>query len=244
MSAVIQRLREVNPRTLDLWLMLVLTFATGISDTVGYLGLDRVFTANMTGNLVILGMALTGGTGLPVAGPALALVGFVAGATVAGRVLKFAGAAWSRGVTALLAAVAATMIVLGTVLSVADGRPGPVLTVAVTTLLAVAMGAQAAAARHIAVKDVTTVVVTSTLTGLGANWLLGNGTRNGTARRIAAVAMLLAGAAAGALLLKADLGWALLLAGIVIAAVAAAGELTIDRSARTPTRLPGKPVGE
>jgi hypothetical protein len=38
--------------------MLALTFTTGIVDAVGYLGLDRVFTANMTGNVVILGMAL------------------------------------------------------------------------------------------------------------------------------------------------------------------------------------------
>jgi uncharacterized membrane protein YoaK (UPF0700 family) len=40
---------------MHLVLMMVLTFTTGIIDAVGYLGLDRVFTANMTGNVVILG---------------------------------------------------------------------------------------------------------------------------------------------------------------------------------------------
>src|SRR5690606_36157903 len=57
---------------LHLVLMLALTFSTGIADAVGYLGLDRVFTGNMTGNVVILGMALAGADGLPVAGPLLA----------------------------------------------------------------------------------------------------------------------------------------------------------------------------
>ena len=50
-------------------LMLALTFTTGIVDAVGYLGLDRVFTANMTGNVVILGMAVVGAEDLPVLGP-------------------------------------------------------------------------------------------------------------------------------------------------------------------------------
>ncbi|XTR51741.1 DUF1275 family protein [Pseudarthrobacter sp. So.54] len=54
---------------LHLVLMLMLTFSTGVVDAVGYLGLDRVFTGNMTGNVVLLGMAVVGGTGLPVLRP-------------------------------------------------------------------------------------------------------------------------------------------------------------------------------
>ena len=52
--------RVVSP----LPLMLALTFSTGIVDAVGYLGLDRVFTGNMTGNVVILAeqLALSGTT--------------------------------------------------------------------------------------------------------------------------------------------------------------------------------------
>lgn len=55
---------------------LALTFVTGIVDAVGYLGLDRVFTGNMTGNIVILGMGVAGADELPVLGPAIALPGF------------------------------------------------------------------------------------------------------------------------------------------------------------------------
>ena len=57
--------------------LLVLTAATGAVDGVSYLALDRVFTGNMTGNVVILGMALVGGDGLPVLGPLLAWALFV-----------------------------------------------------------------------------------------------------------------------------------------------------------------------
>ena len=51
MVHVIDRIRGVASDRMHLALMLILTFSTGIVDAVGYLGLDRVFTGNMTGNL-------------------------------------------------------------------------------------------------------------------------------------------------------------------------------------------------
>ena len=84
---MLNRLKSSDPGRLHLILMLVLTFSTGVIDAVGYLGLDRVFTGNMTGNVVILGMAFVGADDLPVLGPAIALAGFVVGAVVAGRIL-------------------------------------------------------------------------------------------------------------------------------------------------------------
>ncbi|MDH2414984.1 YoaK family protein [Nocardioides sp. CER19] len=218
-----ERLQAVPPATMHLWLMLVLTFTTGINDAVGYLGLDKVFTGNMTGNVVVLGMALAGGSGLPVLGPALALVGFMAGAAVGGRTLRYAGPAWSPRTTALFASVAVVMLALAAVLFAAGDEPARPVQVTVTTLAALAMGVQAAAARHVAVKDVTTVVVTSTITGLAADSPFGSGKGGGTIRRFAAVALILVGAGIGVLLLKVHLGWALLLAGVVIAAATALG---------------------
>jgi hypothetical protein len=87
------------------------------------------------------------------------------------------------------------------------------------------MGVQAATARYIAVKDVTTVVVTSVLTGLAADSRLGTGagSGSGTTRRIVVVAILLAGAAVGAALLQWHLAAGVLLAGVIIAAVTVAG---------------------
>src|SRR3954471_22855808 len=93
-----------HPDRLHVGLMLTLSFTTGIVDAVGYLGLDRVFTANMTGNVVILGMALAGADDLPVLGPALALAGFLGGAAVGGRVLRSAPAGWSHRTSVTFAA--------------------------------------------------------------------------------------------------------------------------------------------
>src|SRR6478752_3952413 len=110
MAAVTDRLAAVPLERMHLWLMLVLTFTTGIVDAVGYLGLDKVFTGNMTGNVVILGMALVGADGLPILGPALALVGFMAGAALGGRVLRRAGGTWTPLTTLLFAGVGLVML--------------------------------------------------------------------------------------------------------------------------------------
>jgi uncharacterized membrane protein YoaK (UPF0700 family) len=218
-----ERLRSTPPGRMHLWLMLLLTFTTGVNDAVGYLALDKVFTGNMTGNVVILGMALAGGADLPVVGPVLALAGFMAGAAAGGRVLKRAERGWSGRTTMLLGAVALLMLALAGVLFVAGDAPSHPVAVTVTTVAALAMGVQAATARHIAVKDVTTVVVTSTITGLAADSRFGAEKAEGTGRRLAAVLLILAGATAGAGLLQVHIGVPMLLAGLLIAAAAALG---------------------
>ena len=65
--------------------LLALTFVTGLIDAASNLGLGRVFAANMTGNVVLLGFGLTDAAGLPVVAPIVALVAFLAGAAVGGR---------------------------------------------------------------------------------------------------------------------------------------------------------------
>jgi uncharacterized membrane protein YoaK (UPF0700 family) len=222
---VTDRLRAVPADRMHLALMLALTFGTGIVDAVGYLGLDRVFTGNMTGNVVILGMALVGADDLPVLGPVLALVGFLAGAAVGGRVLRRAAAAWTGLTTVLFAAVGLVMAALAVVLFVAGDDLAEPLALTITTLLGAAMGTQAATARFIAVKDVTTVVVTSTITGLAADSVLGSGKGGGSGRRTAAVVLILAGAAVGAALLEWHPGAGLLLAAVIVLLATLVGAL-------------------
>jgi uncharacterized membrane protein YoaK (UPF0700 family) len=208
-----------HPANTHLGLMLALTFTTGIVDAVGYLGLDRVFTGNMTGNVVILGMALVGGTGLPVLGPVLALAAFMAGAAVGGRVLRSDAHAWTARHTWLFAGVG-LVVLAAAVPAVLVGTPSRSLQYAITASLGLAMGCQAATARHIAVKDVTTVVVTSTITGLASDSVLGRGEGQPWQRRAGAIALIGLGALTGAALLKIHIGWGMLLAGAIIAAVA------------------------
>src|SRR5215216_761320 len=66
-------------------LLITLTFVTGLVDAVAYLKLGHVFVANMTGNVVFLGFAAAGASGLSVAGSLLALACFLPGGIAAGR---------------------------------------------------------------------------------------------------------------------------------------------------------------
>ncbi|MEO9323713.1 YoaK family protein [Nocardioides sp. C4-1] len=209
-------LARVSRERMHLSLMLGLTFGTGIVDAVGYLGLDRVFTGNMTGNVVILGMAVVGADDLPVLGPLLALIGFLAGAALGGRVLRHQQQKWTARTTWLFASVGLVELALAGVVLAAHDDPPRAVEIATTTLLGAAMGVQAAVARFVAVKDVTTVVVTSTLTGLAADSVLGSGKGGGSGRRALAVVLIIAGAAAGALLLRWHLAAGLVVAGVVV----------------------------
>jgi uncharacterized membrane protein YoaK (UPF0700 family) len=210
-------------------LMLALTFATGVVDAVGYLSLDKVFAGNMTGNVVILGMAPTGETDLPVLGPVLALVFFLVGAAVAGRVLRIASPGWSRRCTGLLSVVA--VVLAGTALGLARLGAGTAVSRAtMASLLALAMSVQAATARHLAV---TTVVVTSTLTSLAADSRLGGGRGQPALRRGAAVTLIAVGAVAGAALCQLHEGLAVAAAALVVLAVTVLSHASAGHPAST-----------
>ncbi|ANY10347.1 hypothetical protein AFB00_24065 [Pseudonocardia sp. HH130630-07] len=208
--------------------MLVLTFTTGVVDAVGFLGLDQVFAGNMTGNVVILGMALAGSAEVRVLGPGVALAAFVAGAFGAGRVLRGStGSTWALRHTVLFTLVGGLLGAVSVLLLVT--ADGDAVTGAVAAGgLAAAMGLQAGTARHLAVKDVTTVVVTSTLTGLAADAARGHG--QPWVRRLLAVLLLVAGAGVGALSLRLDGGWGIMLAAVATLGVAAAGHAVARRA--------------
>jgi uncharacterized membrane protein YoaK (UPF0700 family) len=71
---------------------------------------------------------------------------------------------------------------------------------AVIALLAFAMGVRNSTIRRLAVPDVTTTVLTMTLTGLAANSTLAGGTNPKVGRRTSAIAAVLVGAFIGAIL--------------------------------------------
>jgi uncharacterized membrane protein YoaK (UPF0700 family) len=214
---------------LHLWCMLVLTFSTGIADAVGYLALDKVFTGNMTGNVVILGMGAAGTTDLPVVGPLLALVSFMLGAALGGRAMRGQATGWTRRGAWLIGLVGALFGAGAAVFAVSSVEEGSELAYAMTVGLAAAMGLQAAVARRIAVKDVTTVVVTSTITGLAADSRLGAGVEQPWLRRASAVLLIGAGAAVGALLLTVAPWLSVAVPAALSVAVALVGDVLVRR---------------
>ena len=203
--------------------MVALTFVTGLLDAVGYLGLDRVFTGNMTGNVVILGMGLAGEDSLPVAGPLAALGGYVAGAVIVGRLVAGRQNSWTHTVTAVFAVNAVVLTVVAAVLAVGRIDGGSLPGIVIAASIAVLMGAQAAAARTLAVADMTTVVVTSTLTAYAGEKLFSPGFGWLRHRRFWAIFAIFAGALCGALMLKAHSSIPVLMAAVISAGVAVTG---------------------
>lgn len=212
-------------------LMLALTFSTGVVDAICFLGLDRVFTANMTGNVVILGMGLAGADGLSIVGPLLALAGFMGGAAAGGRLLRRSADRWTSRTTMALCIVACVVasLAVGSATIDAFGTPGHLLNFSVTALLGAAMGLQAATARSLAVPDVTTVAVTATVVHLSSDATSGGAEQGASIRRLLAIGLLLAGAAVGALLLRWHLAAGLSLAAVTCVVVAAIGVIAHRR---------------
>jgi uncharacterized membrane protein YoaK (UPF0700 family) len=190
--------RRLQP-TLE-WTLLLLTVVSGLVDAVSFVGLNQVFVANMTGNVALLGFAMAGTPELSAAALVVSLAGFLGGALLGGRLGSMLGErrrswlATALGLQAALTLAATTLSLLG--------RPHQRGDYSLIVLLAVAMGLQNATARRLAVPDLTTTVVTQTLTGLAADSPLAGGSGRRWRRRVVAVAALLLGALVGALLVR------------------------------------------
>lgn len=158
------------------FMVLMLTWAAGSVDAISYLGLDRVFTANMTGNTVLLGLALGQGRGFAALRSLIALGGFGLGVGIGAMIVDRGPKQgdWPPGVTG---AILIEGIVLG-LFTIAWHLPGTVrgggLVYALIGLSAIAMGIQSAAIRHLNVPGVATTYITGTLTSVVAgivSWL-------------------------------------------------------------------------
>jgi uncharacterized membrane protein YoaK (UPF0700 family) len=183
-------------------LMILLTIVTGLVDALAYLRLGHVFVANMTGNVVFLGFAAAGAGGLSLPGSLLALGSFLLGSVAAARLaarLSDDRLRQLRAATAIEAVACAGAIPIA---ALAGHQPGAGSRYTLIVLLAAAMGVQNATARRLAVPELTTTVLTMTLTGIAADSRLGGGSGAPTARRVLSVAAMLLGAIIGAVLLR------------------------------------------
>jgi uncharacterized membrane protein YoaK (UPF0700 family) len=182
-------------------LLLLLTIVTGIVDAVSYLKLGHVFVANMTGNVVFLGFAAAGASDFSVVAVLAAVASFLAGALVGGRL--GAGTGQHRGrFIALASYVQLSLVGVALVVSLMEANSNTAISAyALIVPLGAAMGLQNAAARRLGVPDLTTTVLTLTLTGLAADSKLAGGANPNAGRRLLATAAMLIGATVGALLI-------------------------------------------
>ncbi len=216
--------------------LLGMTAVTGLVDAVSFLSLGRVFTANMTGNIVLLAFATAHVPGLSVARSLTALLAFLVGAVLGGRVMarasadsqiRFAAQAFLLEVAFLFAASLCGIGYRGDLL---EHSFQPFALIALTAL---AMGTRNAAVRKLAIPDLTTTVLTLTITGIGADSSLANGTNPRLARRGGSIAAMFLGAAFGAIVIRYSISAALGLATAISALCIAA----LFRALRTPHKL-------
>ncbi|GAA3110837.1 YoaK family protein [Streptomyces echinatus] len=182
-------------------LMLALTVVTGLVDAVSYLGLGHVFVANMTGNVVFLGFALAGSTSLSVLASVVSLGAFLLGALSGGR-LGGRHAAHRGHLLRTATALQTVLVAVATLVAgVADGRVTTGFQYTLIVLLGLAMGLQNAVARRLGVPDLTTTVLTLTLTGLAADSVPAGGEGPRPGRRLLSVLAMFLGALVGAVLI-------------------------------------------
>lgn len=200
--------------------LLTLSVVTGIVDAVSVLGFG-VFTANMTGNVVFLGFAVAGASGFSIARSATSLGAFLAGSLIGGR-LGAARAGVRRGWLTTVAVGEAALLFVAALASIGfdirSGVPAYCL-YAVIVFLAMAMGLRNATVRQLAVPDLTTTVLTLTLTGIAADSSLAGGKNPRIWRRVGSVMAMFVGAIAGTLLLKFGIALPLLVSGVCILVV-------------------------
>ncbi|GAA3004542.1 YoaK family protein [Kitasatospora sp. NPDC127116] len=208
------QIHDRHPLALALF---ALTLVSGLIDAVSYLGLGHVFTANMTGNVVVVAFALAGAPGFSVVGSLTSLAAFLLGAGVAGRIATRQGA--TRRPARLRAAFALEAVLHAAAAAVLFVRsPEGFAQYAVIALLALAMGIRNATVRGLGVPDLTTTVLTLTLTGLAADSRPAGGTAPRQRRKILSVVTMLAGAVPGALLvLHGQIAWALVASAVLAA---------------------------
>ena len=185
------------------WLLLLLSVTTGLVDATSVLGLGKVFTANMTGNVVFLGFAASAAPGFNIAPYIVAIASFMVDALIAGQVGKrHAGSPLGRW---LIIAASVEAVLLWIAAGVAVGfdiatqTPGFSVYM-IIALTGLAMGFRNATIRQLKVTDLTTTVLTLTIAGLAADSSLAGGANPNWARRIGSVAAIFLGAAIGAYL--------------------------------------------
>jgi uncharacterized membrane protein YoaK (UPF0700 family) len=157
----------------------------------------------MSGNIVLLGLAVGSSAGSEAVRSAVSLVVFVFGIFGASRLVvrPTKSSVWPSGLTmALVCGAVAQAGMLAGWLG-ASGHPNDLFKAVLVGFSALAMGLQGGAVARLGVSGVTTTYVTGTLTGLIGGLALRSGTQRELARRGVVLVALLVGAACGAVLL-------------------------------------------
>lgn len=136
--------------------ILLLCALSGVIDVLGYIGLSHVFTANMTGNIVLLGIGIGDAREVVLSNAALSLVGFVIGIVFTVFIQRKGGKSKSILTLEFILILLSALIILFIPI---EG----VISSIILLILSASMGMQTIAGRNLKIAGLSSTVLTSTL---------------------------------------------------------------------------------
>lgn len=140
----------------------LLSFTVGSMDAIAFLTLGDVFTSAMSGNTILLGLALGQGRMSAASHSLAAFVGYGIGVAVAALPLRTP----TRGIGRTLVLETLLLAAFAGLWAAGGGPVSPPEVYALIILSAIAMGMQGAVGRAIGIPGIPTIVITSTLTAI------------------------------------------------------------------------------
>ncbi len=198
--------------------MLLLTFATGLADSISILALGHVFVANMTGNVIFLGFWLAPNTTIDLTAVVVALPTFICTTIVSGRLARHFGIRTRTWISTVLATEIVLLVALAILAGVGVLRYQGNSKLIMIGILAVTFGLQHSSARQFGIQELSTTVLTSTIVSLGLDSRLAGGTGERRRLRIGVVATMCAGAFFGATMSRYVIAPVFVVTAVVIAA--------------------------
>ncbi|MFZ1175051.1 MAG: YoaK family protein [Mycobacterium sp.] len=178
--------------------LLLLTFATGLADSISILVLGHVFVANMTGNVIFLGFWLAPKTSIDLTAVVVALPTFVCTTILSGRLSRHFGDRTRPWITTVLASEIVLLVALSILAGTGVLHYHNNSKLIMISILAVTFGLQHSSARQFGIQELSTTVLTSTIVSLGLDSHLAGGTGTREKLRISVVSTMCAGALFGA----------------------------------------------
>ncbi len=163
-------------------MLMLLAGVAGSTDILSYYRLGHVFTANMTGNLILLGISIGQGELSTSLYRLTSFAGFILGVFIGSLIVVNRKREWSYYITI---AMTIESVLIGTLAILWLVHSGPLtnsLLYIGILLSAISMGIQSAAIWHLDIPGVVTTFITGNITSIGMSAV--NGLRNGFKKNV------------------------------------------------------------
>src|SRR5260370_29404515 len=169
-GSIERQIRDVGVRQ---WLLDALTVSSGSIDSISFLGLGKVFTAFMTGNVAFLGMGIAGNPVPRIVSVLASMAGFAVGIYFATRITSSgeqkSGGSCSPRTTFALRVSLLPHLCFSAIWFATGGRPGASVFPILLAVWALAMGLQSGAVKKLHVEGIFTTAATGTFIVLASD---------------------------------------------------------------------------